>query len=108
SNLKAVGVNAREIEMAGKLVEGMTGKWNPEEYRDTYHEDLLALIEKRIQSGQTEGITEPSEEEEERPGKGEAIDLMRILKRSLESKTKVAKPAGTAKARGRKSGRRAA
>jgi len=108
SNLKAVGVNAREIEMAGKLVEGMTGKWNPEEYRDTYHEDLLALIEKRIQSGQTEVITEPSEEEEERPAKGEVIDLMALLKRSVESKTKVAKPAGSAKARGRKSGRRAA
>ena len=109
SNLKAVGVNAREIDMAGKLVEGMTAKWNPEEYRDTYHEDLLALIEKRIQSGQTEMITEPSkEEEEERPAKGEVIDLMALLKRSVENKIKGAKPAGTAKARGRKSGRRAA
>jgi len=108
SNLKAVGVNAREIEMAGKLVEGMTDKWNPEEYRDTYHKDLLALIEKRIQSGQTEVITEPSVEEEERPAKGEVIDLMALLKRSVESKIKGAKPAGTAKARARKSGRRAA
>ena len=108
SNLKAIGVNAREIEMAGKLVEGMTAKWNPEEYRDTYHEDLLALIDKRIQSGQTEVITEPSVEEEERPAKGEVIDLMALLKRSVESKIKGAKPAGAAKARGRKSGRRAA
>ena len=108
SNLKAIGVNAREIEMAGKLVEGMTAKWNPEEYRDTYHEDLLALIDKRIQSGQTEVITEPSVEKEERPAKGEVIDLMALLKRSVESKIKGAKPAGAAKARGRKSGRRAA
>lgn len=108
SNLKAVGVNAREIEMAGKLVEGMTAKWNPEEYRDTYHEDLLVLIEKRVQSGQTEMITEPSVEEEKRPAKGEVIDLMALLKRSVESKAKAAKPAGAAKARGRKSGRSAA
>ena len=108
SNLKAVGVNAREIEMAGKLVEGMTAKWNPEEYHDTYHEDLLALIEKRVQAGQTEMITEPSEEEEEKPAKGEVIDLMALLKRSVESKAKAVKPVRTAKARGRKSGRRAA
>src|SRR5215467_192038 len=108
SNLNAIGVNAREIEMAGKLVEGMTAKWNPEEYRDTYHEDLLALIDKRIQSGQTEVITEPSVEKEERPAKGEVIDLMALLKRSVESKIKGAKPAGAAKARGRKSARRAA
>lgn len=31
SNLKAVGVNPREIEMARKLVDGMTAKWNPDE-----------------------------------------------------------------------------
>jgi len=109
SNLKAVGVNAREIDMAGKLVEGMTAKWNPEEYRDTYHEDLLALIEKRVQAGQTEVITEPSkDEEEEQPAKGEVIDLMALLKRSVESKAKAAKPTRTAKGGGRKSGRRAA
>jgi DNA end-binding protein Ku len=109
SNLKAVGVNAREIEMARKLVEGMTTKWKPDEYHDTYHEDLLALIEKRIQAGQTEVVTEPSEEEEERrPAQGEVIDLMALLKKSVETKAKAGKPARAAKARGQKSGRRAA
>jgi DNA end-binding protein Ku len=108
SNLKAVGVNPREIEMARKLVDGMTAKWNPDEYRDTYHEDLLALIEKRVQAGQTEVITKPSEEGEERPAKGEVIDLMALLKRSVETKGKAGKAARPAKARGRKSGPRAA
>jgi DNA end-binding protein Ku len=108
SNLKAVGVNPREIEMARKLVDGMTAKWNPDEYRDSYHEDLLALIEKRVQAGQTEVITEPSEEEEERPAKGEVIDLMALLKRSVETKGKAGRAARPAKARGRKSGPRAA
>lgn len=108
SNLKTAGVNAREIEMAQRLVDGMTAKWNPEEYRDTYHEDLMALIEKRVQAGQTEVITEPSQEGEERPAKGEVIDLMALLKRSVETKGKAAKEARPAKARGRKSGPRAA
>ncbi len=108
SNLKAAGVNAREIEMAQRLVDGMTAKWNPQEYRDTYHEDLMALIEKRVQAGQTEVITEPSEAGEERPAKGEVIDLMALLKRSVETKGKAGKQARPAKARGRKSGPRAA
>ncbi len=108
SNLKAVGVNPREVEMARKLVDGMTAKWNPDEYRDSYHEDLLALIEKRVQAGQTEVITEPSEEGEERPAKGEVIDLMALLKRSVETKGKAGRAARPAKARGRKSGPRAA
>ena len=107
-NLKAAGVNAREIEMAQRLVDGMTAKWNPEEYRDTYHEDLMALIERRVQAGQTEVITEPSQEGEERPAKGEVIDLMALLKRSVEAKGKAGKQARPAKARGRKSGPRAA
>jgi DNA end-binding protein Ku len=93
--------------MARRLVEGMSGAWKPEEHRDTYHEDLLALIEKRVQAGQTEEVTEPSEEEK-RPRKGEVVDLMALLKKSVEEKGKVRRPQAPAKARGRKSGRKAA
>jgi DNA end-binding protein Ku len=108
ANLKEVGVSPREVEMARKLVEGMTARWKPEEHRDTYHEDLLALIEKRVQAGQTEMVTEPSPEEKKRPAKGEVIDLMALLKKSVEAKGKVRRPQAPAKARGRKSGRNAA
>ena len=108
SNLKEVGVSSREVEMARRLVEGMSTSWKPEEHRDTYHEDLLALIEKRVQAGQTEVVTEPSQEEEQRPAKGEVVDLMALLKKSVEEKGKVRRPQAAAKARGRKSGRKAA
>lgn len=108
SNLKEVGVSSREVEMARKLVEGMSASWKPEDYRDTYHEDLLALIEKRVQAGQTEMVTEPSPDEEKRPAKGEVVDLMALLKKSVEEKGKVRRPQAPAKARARKSGRKAA
>jgi len=94
-NLKAVGVNPREIDMARRLVDGMTDKWNPETYRDTYHEDLLALIEKRVEAGQTHVVTEPSAEEEAVPGKGEVVDLMALLKRSVETRSKGRTKTGT-------------
>jgi DNA end-binding protein Ku len=108
SNLKEVGVSPREVEMARRLVDGMSASWKPEEHRDTYHEDLLALIEKRVQAGQTEMVTEPSSDEEKRPAKGEVVDLMALLKKSVEEKGKVRRPQAPAKARGRKSGRKAA
>ncbi len=92
SNLKEVGVSSREVEMARRLVEGMSASWKPEEYRDTYHEDLLALIEKRVQAGQTEMVTEPLPDEEKRPAKGEVVDLMALLKKSVEEKGKVRRP----------------
>lgn len=85
--LKASGVSPREIEMAKKLVEEMTDRWKPERYRDTYHDDLMKLIDKRIKAGKTEVITEPETDEQlEKPAKGEVIDLMALLKRSVQAK----------------------
>lgn len=86
-NLKASGVLPREIEMAKRLVEEMTDKWKPKAYRDTYHEDLLTLIDKRIKAGKTEVITEAdADENDEKPARGEVIDLMALLKRSVQAK----------------------
>ena len=84
-NLKASGVSPREIEMAKKLVDEMTDRWKPERYRDTYHDDLMKLIDKRIKAGKTEVITEAGQDEE-KPARGEVIDLMALLKRSVEAK----------------------
>ncbi|MEX5219899.1 MAG: Ku protein [Nitrospira sp.] len=84
-NLKTVGVTPREVEMATKLVEEMSDSWNPQKYHDTYHEDLMHLIEKRIKAGRTEVVTEP-EEEEEKPKQAEVVDLMALLKRSVQEK----------------------
>ncbi len=88
-NLKAVGVTAKETDMAMKLVEEMTGDWNPADYHNTYHEDLLRLIDKRIKAGQTEVVTAPEgEETEEEPTRGDIVDLMALLKRSVQHRAK--------------------
>ena len=84
-NLRASGVSSREIEMARKLVDEMTDRWKPDRYRDTYHDDLMKLIDKRIKAGETEVITEAGQDEE-KPARGEVIDLMALLKRSVEAK----------------------
>ena len=86
-SLRASGVSPREIEMAKKLVDEMTDRWKPERYRDTYHEDLMKLIDKRIKAGKTEVITEATAgEKEARASKGNVIDLMALLKRSVQSR----------------------
>jgi len=93
-NLKASGVSPREVEMAKKLVDEMTDQWKPDKYRDTYHEDLMKLIDKRIKAGKTEVITESeADEKEEKPAKGKVIDLMALLKRSVQAKEQSASPA---------------
>ena len=85
-SVKAGGVSPREVEMAKKLVEEMTEPWKPEQYHDTYHDDLMKLIDKRIKAGKTEVITEAGADDDEKPARGEVIDLMALLKRSVQAK----------------------
>jgi len=84
-NRRTVRITEKEKEMSNRLVDGMSGKWNPKEFHDTYHEDLMALIEKRIKSGKTAAIDE-SEPKAKTRTEGRVIDLMALLKKSVESK----------------------
>jgi DNA end-binding protein Ku len=85
-------VTPKELDMALRLVEDMADKWHPEKYKDTYKDDLLKRIKEKVKAGETEEIPEP--EEAPRAGKGaDVIDLMSLLKKSVEKKPKPAKRA---------------
>lgn len=71
--------------MAMRLVEDMADEWKPERFRDTFREDLLKRIEEKGKAGQTEEITEPEKERKAEKG-AEVIDLMELLKKSIEKK----------------------
>ena len=78
-------VTSKELDMAMRLVEDMAGEWRPEKYKDTYRDDLLKRIEEKVKAGETEEITEPEKERKSAKG-GEVIDLMSLLKKSIEKK----------------------
>jgi len=77
------GVSERELQMAERLVEGMVAKWNPENYKDDYRRDLMKMIEERVKAGELEASSEPAPKRE-RPAGGQVVDLMALLKSSLE------------------------
>jgi DNA end-binding protein Ku len=78
-------VTSKELDVAMRLVEDMSDEWKPEKYKDTYRHDLMKRIEEKVKAGETEEITEP--EKERTPEKGaEVIDLMQLLKKSVEKK----------------------
>jgi DNA end-binding protein Ku len=84
-------VTAKELDMALRLVEDMADEWDPRKYKDTYREDLLKRIKEKVKAGQTEELTEP-EEGAAKPAKGaDVIDLMSLLKQSVERKPKPAR-----------------
>ncbi|MBM3147695.1 MAG: Ku protein [Actinobacteria bacterium] len=81
-DLEELGVSDREIAMAEQLVAAMVEPWDPRQYRDEYREDLLRLIEDKADAGGVEPVAEAASE---KPA-GEVIDIMALLKRSVEER----------------------
>ncbi|KWF22772.1 Ku protein [Burkholderia pseudomultivorans] len=81
ADAKRAGVSARELEMAKKLIDDMSGEWTPDEYHDTFRDDILELVERKVREGRIEEI------DEQPAGTARAatnvLDLTELLKRSL-------------------------
>jgi len=82
TDLEAIGVTDAELNMAGQLVAAMETDWDPsdEAYADTYRDDLLALIRRKAGGEHIEAPPEPVA-----PEGAEIVDIMSLLKASLES-----------------------
>jgi DNA end-binding protein Ku len=78
-------VSPKEIDMALRLIDDMSEKWQPGKFKDTYRDELLARIREKVKQGETEEITQPEKGEKE-PARAEVIDLMALLKKSVEKK----------------------
>ncbi|MBA2654673.1 MAG: Ku protein [Gammaproteobacteria bacterium] len=88
--IKEYKITAKEVEMAEKLVESMTVKWNPKKYHDNYRDALMAWIKKKAKHGH---IPMPAKQEEE--GKSaEIVDFMELLKKSIKKKVSKEKKDG--------------
>ena len=80
---KGTAVSSQEIKMAEQLLETMTGKWNPDDYRDDYRADLLKLIDRKVKAGQTKVVE--SRSASPRPKRGDnVIDIMSLLRQSVK------------------------
>src|SRR3954469_22049183 len=82
--LKDVHVTSKEVDLAKQLIEGMSDKWKPEQYHNTYHKNLMKRIEDKIKSGETHELTPPSDEPA--PRTAQIIDLAALLKKSIDTK----------------------
>ncbi len=80
----AAGVTAKEVELAQRLVDDMSGHWKPAEFKDTYHEDLMARVEEKVELGQTREITAKTAVEPAAGGRSaKVIDLAELLRQSI-------------------------
>ncbi|WP_193072802.1 Ku protein [Pseudomonas sp. FME51] len=71
----------KELDMAKRLVEDMEAEWEPDEYRNTFEDEIMALVEEKANAGEIQAV-EAEEEDEERQT-ADVVDLTELLKRSL-------------------------
>jgi DNA end-binding protein Ku len=69
--------STKEIDMALKLIDQLTGPFIPEDFKDTYTDELQAMIDEKVKG-------KPVKAKGEAPAATPAKDLMAILKESLE------------------------
>lgn len=75
-----VEVTRKEIEMAVKLVEQLEGKFKPEEFKDTYTNDLMKVIRAKAKGKKFSPLPKEKSEKATDP-----TDLVEQLKASLEA-----------------------
>ncbi|MDE1169880.1 MAG: Ku protein [Verrucomicrobium sp.] len=75
---KAAHTRPREVDMARKLIDGMTREWNPERYKDEYKEQVLAMIEEKAKHPRKKA---PAAKEPK--AKASGVDLVSMLERSV-------------------------
>jgi DNA end-binding protein Ku len=75
--------NGKEMQTAVRLIEEMAAPWKPEKYRDTYRNDLMKRIKQKIKAGESKTLTAP-EKGAQREERGKVVDLMALLRKSLD------------------------
>lgn len=71
-------ITPAERRLAEQLVDAITIEWDPEQYHDTYHDDVLALIARKVGGGEVARVEETVAEP------AAVIDIVELLKRSVE------------------------
>ncbi|HXR58213.1 MAG TPA: Ku protein [Burkholderiales bacterium] len=89
----------KEVEMALQLVEKMSESFAPKKYKDTYRDDILARVKKKVRAGKSKKLEEPAQAPARESA--EVIDLMAALKRSIGKAKHGEKPRHAEKARRR-------
>lgn len=108
---KALGLSKKELDMARQLVSDMTLPWQPDHYTDSFREQVMQLVQEKIDAGETAEVAQPEPQESE-SGTARIYDLTEMLQRSLTGRkadsTGKAGKAAPAKTAARKTAKKAA
>jgi DNA end-binding protein Ku len=80
-----VRVSAQELKMASSLVDNMSTDFSPDKFSDEYQDQLRQLIAAKLEQGEAlDTAATFGEQEEDQADRGDVVDLMEALRRSVE------------------------
>jgi len=80
-----VRVSSQELKMASSLVDNMATDFSPDKFSDEYQDQLRQLIAAKLEKGDAVDTAATfGEQEEDQADRGEVVDLMEALRRSVE------------------------
>ena len=94
---KAAGLKDSELKMAKQLIDDMSSDWSADKFRDSFHEQIMKLVQSKAKAGKTEVVTQV--EAPAASAGADVIDLTELLKRSLQGGRKSAAAAKKAPAK---------
>ena len=80
-----VKVSPQELKMASSLIDNMSADFAPDKFSDEYQDQLRQLIAAKLEQGDAlDTAATFGEEGDEKADRGEVVDLMEALRRSVE------------------------
>jgi DNA end-binding protein Ku len=53
---KEAGIKDAELKMARQLIDEMRSSWSADQFRDTFHEQVMKLVEDKAKAGHVEQV----------------------------------------------------
>mgnify|MGYP001157851460 CR=1 FL=1 len=82
---KELGLSEKELKMARELIGDMTIDWEPERFTNSFREQIMQLVQEKVEAGETTEVTQPEPEEADSGG-ARIYDLTEMLQKSLKGR----------------------
>jgi DNA end-binding protein Ku len=82
SGVKEAGIKDAELNMAKQLIKEMSAAWSADTFRDTFHDQVMKLVEGKAKAGHVEQVEKIGADAVARSSTN-VVDLTELLKRSM-------------------------
>jgi len=82
SGVKEAGIKDAELNMAKQLIKEMTATWSADKFRDTFHDQVMKLVEDKAKAGHVEQVEKIGADAVAR-SPSNVVDLTELLMRSM-------------------------